>query len=183
MRCSSVWWPRTMRAFGLLRNARPSSPAGNRVAAPGTGPRTSVTRAGTWATRTGPHTHRKAGHRRPPALLDAAVSTPEQLRSVNGLIAVVDATAGDPTDRLWAPLTRRISDALLSPPHCVGRRVGKTVGGKGSAGWSGWACWTSRQTVQRAVRGSSWPGWRHAVRPERNAWRCRRPPARSVLCR
>jgi hypothetical protein len=25
-------------------------------------------------------------------------------------------------------------------------------------------------------------GWSHAVRPERNAWRCRRPPARSVLC-
>jgi uncharacterized protein len=35
-----------------------------------------------------------------PALLDAAVSTPDQLRSVNGLIAVVDASAGDRTDRL-----------------------------------------------------------------------------------
>jgi uncharacterized protein len=34
-----------------------------------------------------------------PALLDAAVSTPDQLRAVNGLIAVVDATSGDGTDR------------------------------------------------------------------------------------
>jgi uncharacterized protein len=34
-----------------------------------------------------------------PALLDAAVNTPDQLRSVNGLIAVVDATSGDRTDR------------------------------------------------------------------------------------
>jgi uncharacterized protein len=34
-----------------------------------------------------------------PALLDAAVNTPDQLRSVNGLIAVVDATSGDRIDR------------------------------------------------------------------------------------